>query len=132
MLISYFPWGTIPLRLRSLIITIAANVILLLKKTYPLRWMVIGLVLMALFTIYPIIFTIWVAFTNYGEGHLVSEKQAINQILKTKYLPVTGKSYGWTAYKSPQGDYVLWLQDSSREWHTWQNPGGASQPTQAG
>ena len=68
---------------------------------------------MGLFTIYPIIFTIWVSFTNYGEGHLVTEEQAINQILKMKYLPNTGMSYTWTAYKSPQGDYVLWLQDAA-------------------
>ncbi len=106
--LGYFPFAA-----ALLIIAIAANVILLLKKAYPLRWMVVGLVLMTLFTIYPIIFTIWVSSTNYGEGHFVSEEQAVNQILKTKYLPVTGKSYSWTAYKSPQGDYVLWLQDST-------------------
>jgi len=74
--------------------------------------MIIGLVLMAMFTIYPIIFTVWVSFTNYGEAHLVTKEQAISQILKEKYLPTTGKAYGWTAFKSPQGDYALWLIDS--------------------
>jgi ABC-type sugar transport system permease subunit len=74
--------------------------------------MVVGLVLMALFTIYPIIFTIWVSFTNYGEGHLITQEQAIDQILKEKYLPETGKAYTWTAFKSPEGEYVLWLKDT--------------------
>jgi len=105
--------GYYPFAAAILIIMVAVNIVLLLKKAYPLRWMIAGLVLMGLFTIYPIIFTIWVSFTNYGEGHLVSEKQAINQILKMKYLPATGMSYSWTAYKSPQGDYVLWLQDAA-------------------
>jgi ABC-type sugar transport system permease subunit len=104
--------GYLPFAAAILIIAVVINVILLLKKAYPLRWMVVGLVLMALFTIYPIIFTIWVSFTNYGEGHLVTEEQAINQILGTKYLPETGLTYTWTAYKSPQGDYVLWLVDA--------------------
>lgn len=67
---------------------------------------------MALFTIYPIIFTIWVSFTNYGEGHLITQEQAIDQILKEKYLPETGKAYAWTAFKSPEGEYVLWLRDT--------------------
>jgi len=104
--------GYIPFAAAILIIAVVVNVILLLQKAYPLHWMVIGLVLMALFTIYPIFFTIWVSFTNYGEGHLVTQEQAINQILKTKYLPETGMAYTWTAYKSPQGDYALWLKDA--------------------
>jgi ABC-type sugar transport system permease subunit len=103
--------GYYPFAAAILIIAIAANVVLLLRKAYPLRWMIVGLVLMGMFTIYPIIFTVWVSFTNYGEGHFVSENQAIVQILKTKYLPAEGKAYTWTAYKSPQGEYVLWLQD---------------------
>jgi ABC-type sugar transport system permease subunit len=105
--------GYYPFAAAILIVTVGVNLILLLKKAYPLRWMVIGLVLMGLFTIYPILFTVWVSTTNYGEGHFVTKQQAISQILKTKYLPAAGKSYSWTAYKSPQGDYVLWLQDAS-------------------
>jgi ABC-type sugar transport system permease subunit len=105
--------GYHPFAAAILIIAVVANVVLLLQKAYPLRWMVIGLVLMALFTIYPIIFTVWVSFTNYGEGHLVTEEQAKYQILKMKYLPATGMAYTWTAYKSPEGDYALWLIDTA-------------------
>jgi ABC-type sugar transport system permease subunit len=105
--------GYYPFAAAILIITIAINLILLLKKAYPLRWMIIGLVLMGLFTIYPIIFTVWVSFTNYGEGHFVTKEQAMTQILKMKYLPASGKSYKWTAFKNPQGDYALWLQDNA-------------------
>jgi len=74
--------------------------------------MVIGLVFMALFTIYPIVFTFWVSSTNYGEGHLVTEEQATAQILTQTYLPEAGRAYTWTAFKSPEGDYALWLQDA--------------------
>jgi arabinogalactan oligomer / maltooligosaccharide transport system permease protein len=105
--------GYYPFAAAVLIIAVAVNIILLLRKAYPLRWMVAGLVLMALFTIYPIIFTVWVSFTNYGEGHLVTQEQAISQITKMKYLPAKGLSYSWTAYKSPEGNYALWLQDAA-------------------
>jgi ABC-type sugar transport system permease subunit len=103
--------GYIPLAAVALAIAIFVNIVLWRQKAYPVRWMVVGLVLMALFTIYPIFFTIWVSFTNYGEGHLITQEQAIEQILKAKYLPETGRAYTWTAFKSPEGDYALWLED---------------------
>lgn len=104
--------GYYPLAAATFVVVVVVNVILLHRKAYPIRWMVVGLVLMAMFTIYPILFTIWVSFTNYGEGHLITQEQAIDQILAEKYLPETGRAYSWTAYKSAAGDYVLWLQDA--------------------
>ncbi len=98
------PLGYFPLAAAILAIAVFVNVVVLLKKAYPLRWMVVGLVLMALFTIYPIVFTVWVAFTNYGEGHLITKQQAVDQILHATYLPETGKSYTWTAFQSPEGE----------------------------
>ena len=106
------PLGYFPLAAAILAIAVFVNVVVLVERAYPLRWMVIGLVLMALFTIYPIVFTVWVAFTNYGEGHLITKQQAVNQILNATYLPETGKSYTWTAFRSPDGEYALWLKDA--------------------
>ena len=94
-------------------ITVLVDIVLLVKKLYPLKWMVIGLVLMGLFTVYPIIFTIWVAFTNYGEGHLITKEQALGQILDRMYLPEEGKAYQWTAFKAKDGSYALWLIDDA-------------------
>jgi arabinogalactan oligomer / maltooligosaccharide transport system permease protein len=102
--------GYYPLIAMILIVAIFVNYVLLRQQAYPLRWMVIGLVIMALFTIYPIFFTFWVSFTNYGESHLITKTQAVDQILKAKYLPETGLSYTWTAFKTPDGVYALWLK----------------------
>lgn len=107
--------GYTPIAAALFVITIGVNIILVLKRAYPLRWMLVGLVLMVMFTIYPIFFTIWVSFTNYGEGHLITQEQAIQQIEKEKYLPEEGKAYKWTAYKSPEGEYALWLIDEEGE-----------------
>ncbi len=104
--------GYYPLAAVFLVILLFVNVVLLRQEAYPLRWMIVGLVLMTLFVIYPILFTVWVAFTNYGEGHLITQEQAVDQILQAKYLPETGKAYSWTAYKSPDGSYALWLKDA--------------------
>jgi arabinogalactan oligomer / maltooligosaccharide transport system permease protein len=91
------------------VVAVMLNLIFLIPNAYPFRWMAIGLSFLILFTIYPMIFTIYVAFTNYGDGHLLTKEQAIPLIEKTTYLPEAGKSYSWTAFKSADGDYALWL-----------------------
>jgi len=94
-----------------IVITIMLNVIFLHPKAYPFRWMAIGLSFLTLFTIYPMLFTFYVAFTNYGDGHLLTKEQAIPLIEKATFLSEGGKSYSWTAFKSPEGNYALWLID---------------------
>lgn len=93
------------------IITVMLNVIFLLPKAYPFRWMAFGLSFMVLFTIYPIVFTLYVAFTNYGDGHLLTKAQALPLIEKISYLPEGAPTFTWTAYKSADGNYALWLVD---------------------
>ncbi len=93
------------------VVMLAMNAAFLLPKSYPYRWLVIGFSFMVMFVIYPIIFTVYVAFTNYGDGHLVTREQALAQIAEQVYLPKTGKSYKWTAYITPDGKYALWLLD---------------------
>jgi ABC-type sugar transport system permease subunit len=91
------------------VILVMNTAIFLIPVAYPYRWMAVGLSFMILFVIYPMLFTIYIAFTNYGDGHLLTKEQAIPLIEKTTYLPESGKSYSWTAFKTPSGDYALWL-----------------------
>ena len=97
------------------VITVMINLIFLIPKAYPFRWIAVGLSFMILFTIYPIIFTVYVAFTNYGDGHLLTREMVIEQLSTQLYLPEAGKSYSWTAYKSPENIYALWLKNPEGE-----------------
>ncbi len=97
------------------VITVMLNLIFLIPKAYAFRWIAVGLSFMILFTIYPIIFTVYVAFTNYGDGHLLTREMVIEQLSKQTYLPESGKSYSWTAFKSPDNQYALWLKNSEGE-----------------
>jgi len=97
------------------IITLMLNLIFFIPGAYPFRWMAVGLSFLILFIIYPIVFTVYVAFTNYGDGHLLTKEQAIPLIQKATYLAEGGKSYSWTAFKSPAGDYALWLVNPDGE-----------------
>lgn len=96
-------------------ITLMLNAIFIIRKAYPYRWLAVGLSFMTLFVIYPILFTIFVAFTNYGDGHLLTKPLVIQSIEKVTYLPEEGKSYKWTAYKSADNQYALWLVNAAGE-----------------
>jgi len=113
------------------VIAVVFTVIYLHPKAQPFRWMSFGLGFLILFTIYPIVFTIYIAFTNYGDGHLLTKEQALPLIEKQTFLPETGKSYSWTAFKSDSGEYALWLINSDGE-SFLAKPGEEIQPAHAG
>ena len=91
-------------------ITILVNVSFLREGMYPIRWMVVGLSFMILLSIYPIIYTFVVAFTNFGDGHLLTKTQVITELEEQLYLPEGGEAYNWTAFQAADGSITLWLQ----------------------
>lgn len=92
------------------VVTLLINVVLLRQDLYPLRWISPGLALLIIIVIYPILSTLYVSLTNYGDGHLLSKPVALRLLAKQTYLPEGAPLYDWTAYVSPTGDYLLWLQ----------------------
>jgi len=108
-----FGLGFISLGAVLVVVTVMVNIIFLVPRLAPIRWMAVGLALMIVFVIYPMFFTVYVGFTNYGDGHLITKEQALQQILKRTYLPEEGKAFTWTAFISDNDEYALWLQDES-------------------
>lgn len=101
--------GLYPLASILAAIAVLLGMIYLRPRFTPFRWLGVGLALAMLFTLYPIFYTFYLSFTNMGSGHLMSKQQAIERLEKVQYLPEEGETYNWTAYRSPQGDYALWL-----------------------
>lgn len=92
-------------------ITLLINVIFLRDEFYPLRWMGPGLALLILIVLYPMISTIYVGFTNYGEGHLLTKQQTIERIQQTTFLSEDATTYVWVAYRTAGDEYALLLQN---------------------
>lgn len=116
-LLGYFTYrlitlGYIPLAVVFILIIAIISFAFLVPKAHMFRWMAVGLAAWLLFSIFPILYTIYNAFTNYGDGHLITQTQAIAQIEAQTYLPETGKAYQWVAYRSPENTYLLWLKDA--------------------
>lgn len=91
------------------VIAIGINVVFLLEKLYPFRWLAAGLAFMTLLAAYPILFTVYTAFTNYGDGHLLTKQQVIHLLAREQYLTEGAPIYHWTAFQSVEGKFALWL-----------------------
>ncbi len=93
------------------LITIGLNYVFLKEEAFPLRWIAPGLAFLLLLSLYPIIFTVYIAFTNFGTGHLLPKEQAIQVLAQRQFTPESGgRTYTYTVFQSADGRYALWLQ----------------------
>lgn len=94
----------------SIILTlIGLNAIILFDRFVPLRWLAPGLVMLVLFTVAPMAYTFYVAFTNYNGTHLLTREQAVQAIEQQTYLAPDAPTYSWAAYQNPAGEVALLL-----------------------
>ncbi len=92
-------------------VTALVNGVFLSDRLYPVRWLTPGLLLMLLLVVYPALYTFYIAFTNYSDGHLLTKEQVVAQFEQEYYTPPHSPSFAWRAYRSPAGRYLLWLTD---------------------
>ncbi len=95
------------------LITLMVNIINLRRDLYALRWIAPALALMCLLVVYPIAYTVYVSFTNYGDGNLLTKSQVIKLLSRETYLPEGGKVYAWDLYQNTAGEFALWLTDEN-------------------
>ena len=105
--------GRYPITAVVFLVTAGVNVAFLFEKAYPLRWFSPGLALMIIMLVYPTAYTIYVAFTNYGDGHLLTKAQVVNQLESVTFSPEDAPEFSWTAYRSESGEFALWLRSAA-------------------
>ncbi len=105
--------GAIPLALISLVIIVGVNAICIRPGLGPIRWLTPGLTLAVLFAVYPVLFTVYISFTNYGAGHILTREQVVQQLEERRYATDTARSFSWRLYEDPSGELRLLLTDSS-------------------
>ena len=93
------------------VITLGLNAVFLVDGLYPYRWFSPGLALLVVMIIYPTVFTVYVAFTNYRDGNLLTRSQAEDVLSQQTYLSADATTYTWTAFRSTDNPdkYALWL-----------------------
>src|SRR5687767_269726 len=70
--------GLYPLASALSAVLVFLALVYLRPRFTPFRWLAIGLAITMLFTLYPILYTIYLSVTNMGSGHLMSKAQAIS------------------------------------------------------
>ena len=106
---QFFESGTRFVGWAIILTLIGMNAIVLFDRFIPLRWLAPGLVMLVLFTIAPMAYTFYVAFTNYNGTHLLTREQAVQAIEQQTYLAPGAPTYKWAAYQDPSGATALWL-----------------------
>jgi ABC-type sugar transport system permease subunit len=108
--------GLIPLASAVGAIIVFAALVFLQKRFTPYRWLFISLVFVLIFTIYPIISTVLISFSNMSGGHLITKEQAINRLESKVFMQAGSAQYQWTAYVKGENSYLLLLQDSNNKY----------------
>lgn len=57
-----------------------------MKGLYIYRYLYPAIIIIGVFTVYPIFYTIFIAFTNYGTGHLLVKESAKEELLNSKWF----------------------------------------------
>ncbi|HZE51165.1 MAG TPA: ABC transporter permease subunit [Jatrophihabitantaceae bacterium] len=60
------------------------------RRNVPLKYLAPGTLLLVAFQLYPVLYTMSTAVTNYGDGHLLSKSQAISTIEAASVTEVPG------------------------------------------
>jgi arabinogalactan oligomer/maltooligosaccharide transport system permease protein len=80
-------WG---LLVAAAVATVALNIIYLRRDLLPLKYLIPGTIFLLVFQVFPVLYTFYLSFTNYGAGHILTQEQAIEQILDNSLTPVEG------------------------------------------
>lgn len=89
--------------------------VFLTPRLFPWRYLIPGLIFMAAMVVYPICYTVAVAFTNYGTGHLLTKEQVIENYLSRATLQEDAPEYPAAMYKSHDGRFAVVLIDPKGE-----------------
>ena len=95
-----------------LIVTVIAFVLMAILVVYstrrmvPMKYMLPGLILLLLFQMWPIVYTVATAFTNYGDGHTLTKEEAIGAIQAQSVRPAADSPRYGLSVAVPEGQPI--------------------------
>lgn len=102
-----------PLGIGIAIYTVIVNVVFLRRDLFPWRWILPALAGMLVLILYPIGYSMVVAFTNYGDGHLLTKEQVIAQRTSETFAPADAPEFTVYIYRNDAQDaFRYWVIDA--------------------
>ncbi len=104
----------VPLGIGIAVYALIVNIVFLRRDLFPWRWIVPALGGMFLLIVYPIGYSFAVAFTNYGDGHLLSKDQVIAQRANETFAPADAPTFTTYIYRNDAAEaFRFWLIDEA-------------------
>ena len=85
--------------------------VFLARRAYPWRYLIPGLFFMAVMVVYPLCYTVLVAFTNYGTGHILSKDLTIQYYTNRYVLEEDLPQYSAAVFRDDAGRFAVLLTD---------------------
>jgi arabinogalactan oligomer/maltooligosaccharide transport system permease protein len=99
--------------------TLLVDLVYATRKLIPGKYLLPGSIFLALFAVFPVIYTVYLSFTNYGTGHLITKSQAIAQIEANSLQPSEDAViYRADVMETPDGELYLFLTDPDGNYFT--------------
>ncbi|WP_029144684.1 ABC transporter permease subunit [Microbacterium luticocti] len=64
------------------VVTVLVNVVYLKPGLLPAKYLTPGLIFLFVFQIFVVLYTVYIAFTNYGSGHISTKDDAVSSLLQ--------------------------------------------------
>lgn len=106
---AIYLWGAQSYGLLALLLlgALALNALFILPGGYPYRYLAPAAVFMTLLVIYPIVYTVYVALTNYGTGNILTKEQVVNQFENRYVLDPDAGNYAFRVFENAQSDRIF-------------------------
>jgi ABC-type sugar transport system permease subunit len=102
----------LPLGIGIGIFAVVLNIVFLRHDLFAWRWILPALGGMFLLIVYPIGYSLSVAFTNYGDGHLLTKELVISQRLAETFTPENSPTYRVYIFRSDADNaFRFWMID---------------------
>lgn len=110
--------GSYALGVIVVLLLIFIDYALINPKGYPFKYMIPAIIILMILTVYPIYFTVQLAFQNYETGYMWTRDQAVNIMLDTIVISPNPKFFNYSVYTlykdyKPTDDFVMLLKDSN-------------------
>lgn len=112
LLISLYFQDQYALLVSAAVGLILINIVVIVDKAYPYRYLLPGLLFMFAMVVYPIVYNVYISFTNYGTGNILSKSQVIEQIEGRTYSDPDAKKYPFVLFETPNEELLVMLTDS--------------------
>jgi maltose/maltodextrin transport system permease protein len=107
-----------------LILTIFTDFVVINPKGYPYRYMIPAVFILLILSIFPILYTVQIAFTNYGLGHLYTKEQVVYFILNDPsyyYTPKDASTFNYYVFmkykdSKPSKDFIILVKNGNKKY----------------